>query len=226
MRRLKKQPVEECVASLSWLENDGLMPVSVTVLNTNQWTGKYHRKDLETALQLNGEQEADLVSMMLYVKDKYNISGSAYHEFASLSWNAKALSAKRTYHWTKFKMKHHPNSRRNGSSAMIEGTPNCMSRATGVLKPYCMCVCNVCVCACMKFVCETCVNSSQLPSHWMCVRNSCLCAYETRVCMRDTRMCVCVVCVWNSCQNVCVCVHFIYFSNVDWCIPGWCSLFA
>ena len=44
--------------------------------------------DLETALQLNGEelgeQEADLVSMMLYVKDKYNISGSAYHELASL----------------------------------------------------------------------------------------------------------------------------------------------
>ena len=46
------------------------------------------RKDLETALQLNGEelgeQEADLVSMMLHVKDKYNISGSAYHELASL----------------------------------------------------------------------------------------------------------------------------------------------
>ena len=39
-------------------------------------------------MQLNGEelgeQEADLVSMMLYVKDKYNISGSAYHELASL----------------------------------------------------------------------------------------------------------------------------------------------
>ena len=46
------------------------------------------RIDLETVLQLNGEQlgeqEADLVSMMLYVKDKYNISGNAYHELASL----------------------------------------------------------------------------------------------------------------------------------------------
>ena len=31
-----------------------------------------------------GEQEADVVSMMLYVKDRYNISGSAYHELASL----------------------------------------------------------------------------------------------------------------------------------------------
>ena len=45
------------------------------------------RKDLERALSLNeeiGEQEADVVSMMLYVKDRYNISGSAYHELASL----------------------------------------------------------------------------------------------------------------------------------------------
>ena len=88
--RLKKQRVEEYAAALSGLENDGLTPVSVTVFNTE--TEKLEnitvRKDLETALQLNGEelgeQEADLVSMMLYVKDKYNISGSAYHELASL----------------------------------------------------------------------------------------------------------------------------------------------
>lgn len=73
-RRLKKQRVEECAAALSWLENDGLTPVSVTVFNTE--TEKLEnitvRKDLETALQLNGEelgeQEADLVSMMLYVR--------------------------------------------------------------------------------------------------------------------------------------------------------------
>ena len=59
---------------LSWLENDGLTPVSVTVLNTE--TKKLEkisvRKDLETALHLNGEQlgeqKADLVSMMLYLE--------------------------------------------------------------------------------------------------------------------------------------------------------------
>ena len=90
IRRLKKQRIEECAAALSWLENDGLTPVSVTVLNTEtkEVENIMVRKDLETALQLNGEelgeQEADLVSMMLYVKDKYNISGSAYHELASL----------------------------------------------------------------------------------------------------------------------------------------------
>ena len=46
------------------------------------------REDLERALNLNGEQigeqEADVVSMMLYVKDSCNLSGSAYHELASL----------------------------------------------------------------------------------------------------------------------------------------------
>ena len=46
------------------------------------------RKDLVQALNLSGEQirdeDADMISMMLYVKDKYNISGSAYHEMASL----------------------------------------------------------------------------------------------------------------------------------------------
>ena len=89
-RRLKKQCVEECAAALSWIENDGLVPVSVTVLNmeTNEIEKLSIRKDLEVALNLSGEQigeqEADLVSMMLYVKDRYNISGSAYHEMASL----------------------------------------------------------------------------------------------------------------------------------------------
>ena len=80
--------MEEYATALSWME-DGLTPVSVTVMNTRTNVLKTFsiRKDLERALNLNeeeiGEQEAD-VSMMLYVKDRYNISGSAYHELASL----------------------------------------------------------------------------------------------------------------------------------------------
>ena len=47
-------------------------------------------KDLVGALglRLTDEEVAlnnvDLVSMMLYIKDRYNISGSAYHEMMSL----------------------------------------------------------------------------------------------------------------------------------------------
>ena len=46
------------------------------------------KKDLEQALNLDGEElsedDVDLVSMMLYVKDRYNVSGSTHHEMASL----------------------------------------------------------------------------------------------------------------------------------------------
>ena len=30
------------------------------------------------------EEEVDLLNMMLYIKDKYNVSGAAYHEMAQL----------------------------------------------------------------------------------------------------------------------------------------------
>ena len=89
-KRIKKLRAEQCTATLSWLEDEGLTPVSVTVVNneTSELQTIWMKKDLEQALNLDGEElnedEIDLVSMMLYVKDKYNASGSAYHEMASL----------------------------------------------------------------------------------------------------------------------------------------------
>ena len=88
-RRVKKQHVSECAASLTWLQ-EGMTPVQVVVVNseTSEVQRITLRKDLEQALNLSGEQirdkDADMISMMLYVKDKYNISGTAYHEMASL----------------------------------------------------------------------------------------------------------------------------------------------
>lgn len=89
-RRIKKMRQEECAAALSWLDKEGLTPVSVTVMNleTQELEKISLRKDLEEALNLDGErlgdQDADLVSMMLYVKDRHHLSGNAYHELASL----------------------------------------------------------------------------------------------------------------------------------------------
>ena len=53
-RRVKKKRVEECAAALSWMEKDGLTPVSVTVMNneTNMLETFSIRKDLEKALNL------------------------------------------------------------------------------------------------------------------------------------------------------------------------------
>lgn len=89
-RRIKKRRVEECAAALSWLEEGGLTPVKITVLNseTQRLESIALKEDIEKALGVQGEnlthKDQDIVSMMLYVKDRYNISGSAYHEMASL----------------------------------------------------------------------------------------------------------------------------------------------
>ena len=58
------------------LENDGMIPVSVTVMNTetNELENLSIRKDLETALNSRGEEiserDADMVSMMLYICER------------------------------------------------------------------------------------------------------------------------------------------------------------
>lgn len=90
-RRVKKRRVDECVAALSWLEDEGFSPVNVTLMNneTNELTRVTIRENIENAMSLQTreeltEKEADIVSMMLYIKDRYNISGNAYHELASL----------------------------------------------------------------------------------------------------------------------------------------------
>ena len=50
--------MEECSAALSWLEGDGLTPVSMMVLNseTNELEKVTMRKDIQDALHLSGEQ--------------------------------------------------------------------------------------------------------------------------------------------------------------------------
>ena len=88
-RRRKRQHEEQCNSALSWLEDNGLTPVQLVVMNneTKCTENIILRKDLESALNVSGQHvgdnDADMVSMMLYVKDKYNISGGAYHEMAS-----------------------------------------------------------------------------------------------------------------------------------------------
>ncbi len=88
-RRLKKKRVSESLASLSWLEKEGLKPLKLEVLNLK--TNKHETiqlNSLEEALYLDGEQldeeNLDIISMMLYVKDRFNVSGSAYHDMAKV----------------------------------------------------------------------------------------------------------------------------------------------
>ena len=82
-RRLKRQRAESCSASLAWMEE-------VLALNTRTKETETIdlKQSLEGGLQLTHESldddQADIVSMMLHVKDKHQISGLAYHEMAKL----------------------------------------------------------------------------------------------------------------------------------------------
>ena len=77
-----------CSAALSWLE-DGLTPVQVVLNKDSKQLDRITlQTDIARALNIGDEQisdqDVDMISMMLFVKDKYNISGSAYHEMASV----------------------------------------------------------------------------------------------------------------------------------------------
>ena len=73
---------------MAWLEDEDVSPVSVTLVDneTMELQTLTLSRDITRALNLDSEQlseDANLISMMLYVKDRYNVSGSAYHEMAS-----------------------------------------------------------------------------------------------------------------------------------------------
>ena len=89
LRRLKHQRTGTCCASLEWLGREGYIPLKLEVLNTKSG-------DVETIVLNEGrcqeifgqdsitDDELDMINMLLFVKDKYDVSGRAYHEFASI----------------------------------------------------------------------------------------------------------------------------------------------
>ena len=86
-RTLKHQRTVKCAASLEWLKSEGYRTTEIHLKNDQ--TSKTETITLETPTIHNiqdslNETKLDILNMMLYIKDKYNISGSAYHEMAQL----------------------------------------------------------------------------------------------------------------------------------------------
>ena len=87
-RNLKRKRTDNCTESLSWLEAEGYTATSVTI-RSNQ-TGDTETVVLDASDLLGPnensipQEELDTLNMMLYVKDKYNVSGDAYHEMTQL----------------------------------------------------------------------------------------------------------------------------------------------
>ena len=85
LRRLRQQRREKCSNSLAWLEDEGYKAKELTI--TNDETGDAETIKLDTEEIFHGEEgqeELDKLDMAIYIKDKYNISGNAYHEMAQL----------------------------------------------------------------------------------------------------------------------------------------------
>ena len=82
--RIKKQRTESCIASLRWMQDEGYKPLRIIALNPqNQEEEITLHQHMEYAINEQLQKEdVDMLSMMVYVKDRFSVSGSAYHEMA------------------------------------------------------------------------------------------------------------------------------------------------
>ena len=91
VRKMKQQQRTKCSSSLAWLESEGYTVLKVTVQNNTTGSTEVININPEELFgpqgSLASEKDVDILNMMLYVKDKYNISGTAYHEMAQLCKN-------------------------------------------------------------------------------------------------------------------------------------------
>ena len=89
-RRLKRLRTKICDQSLSWLQDEGYVPMTVTVVNA--LTGKeetialqnQHLTEIFGQSDEMSEESLERVNMILYIKDWYNVSDCAYHELAKV----------------------------------------------------------------------------------------------------------------------------------------------
>ena len=91
-QRLKRNRRDACEVSLNWLKEQGLIPTQITMRDINTGTKETIDINVDDATELFGEdyEEADKndfdrINMMLMIKDSYNVSGNAYHEFARVA---------------------------------------------------------------------------------------------------------------------------------------------
>lgn len=85
-RRLKKQRTLTCEASLAWLEDEVHRAVKVEVKNLK--SGEVETISLDSSVTGQVEEvtqhDLDVINMILYIKDRYGISGQAYHQMAQV----------------------------------------------------------------------------------------------------------------------------------------------
>ena len=111
-RNLRQQRSAKCASSLAWLNAEGYSVMKVTLHDNS--SGEITTLDMPSANLLGPQKdpptdtELDKLNMMLYIKDRYNISGGAYHEMAQLCktmprhYQLKQRIAELNTHWDIF----------------------------------------------------------------------------------------------------------------------------
>ena len=89
-RRRKRQRVSECEQVLGFLEKEGIIPTKIKCLNMVTCRTETVELNTDEAEAIFGpdprmsQDDEDEINMMLFVKDRYNVSQDAYHEMAKI----------------------------------------------------------------------------------------------------------------------------------------------
>ncbi len=88
-RCLKRKRVQECELSLAWLERQGYKATKVEAIN--KATGEIEVITLSPTDSTDilgsdsvSDSDIDMINMILFIKDRYNVSGNAYHEMTKV----------------------------------------------------------------------------------------------------------------------------------------------
>lgn len=90
-RRIKRQRTSNCIDSLAWLQLEGYTPRKLELSNNSTGTLEtlaLQQLEVQNIFGANAHSmttdKCDVISMMLFVKDRYDVSNNAYHEMARI----------------------------------------------------------------------------------------------------------------------------------------------
>ena len=79
LRNLKRKREHKCTESLAWLESDGYQPSKIVLKNVKTGaTEEIIFQSDSTDQHSDQESDVDLLNMVVYLNDRYNMSGNTF----------------------------------------------------------------------------------------------------------------------------------------------------
>ena len=89
-RRCKQQRVQQCEDALGFLQKEGIVPTKIEFLDMGSGRTETIELNADEVEAMFGpdpmmtQDDEDQINMMLFVKDRYDLSQDAYHEMAKI----------------------------------------------------------------------------------------------------------------------------------------------